>query len=461
MLGTEKGADTETRLTRNFGMARPEGYRKARRLMRLADRFGLPVLTFVDTAGAYPGIDAEARGQAEAIARAIETCLDIKVPLVAAVIGEGGSGGAIALAAGNAVLMLEHAVYSVISPEGCASILWRDGEHTQEAAEALRLTAQDLLRLGVIDRIVPEPLGGAHRLPEEADRAARRGDRRGVAAATGPRRRQIARATPRKVPRDGRSWAVIGLIRPTPGVIDRASLLPTSRPARRIQAGSEGLFARARVRGADALRRRAPLFPQRKADMTPQERDLLTTLLARLKNTANQPKDPEADALIRQAMAEQPDAPYFLAQTVLIQDLSLHNAQNQIAELEKQLTDAQQQAARPAPTSFLGGLFGSRQPAPPASGAGSAPPAGPWTRAPQVAAAPPAQPWGQPNPQGGYGQPMGAGGGFMGGGGMGGSGFLRSAATTAAGIAGGALLFQGIESLFGQHASAGILGGGR
>ena len=194
--------------------------------------------------------------------------------------------------------------------------------------------------------------------------------------------------------------------------------------------------------------------------MTPQERDLLTTLLARLKNTANQPKDPEADALIRQAMAEQPDAPYFLAQTVLIQDLSLHNAQNQIAELEKQLTVAQQQAARPAPTSFLGGLFGSHQPAPPASGAGSAPPAGPWTRAPQVAAAPPAQPWGQPNPQGGYGQPMGAGGGFLGGGGMGGSGFLRSAATTAAGIAGGALLFQGIELLFGQHASAGILGGG-
>ncbi|HEV7995890.1 MAG TPA: carboxyl transferase domain-containing protein, partial [Stellaceae bacterium] len=152
----------------NFGMARPEGYRKARRLMRLADRFGLPVLTFIDTAGAYPGIDAEARGQAEAIAGAIETCLDIRVPLIAAVIGEGGSGGAIALAAGNAVLMLEHAVYSVISPEGCASILWRDGAHAREAAEALRLTAQDLLRLGVIDRIVPEPLGGAHRLPKEA-----------------------------------------------------------------------------------------------------------------------------------------------------------------------------------------------------------------------------------------------------------------------------------------------------
>jgi acetyl-CoA carboxylase carboxyl transferase subunit alpha len=168
VLGTEKGADTETRLRHNFGMARPEGYRKAGRLMRLAERFALPVLTFVDTNGAFPGIDAEARGQSEAIARAIETCLDIEVPLVASVIGEGGSGGAIALAAGNAVLMLEHAIYSVITPEGCSAILWRDGEHTQEAAEALRLTAQDLLRLGVVDRIVPEPLGGAHRLPKEA-----------------------------------------------------------------------------------------------------------------------------------------------------------------------------------------------------------------------------------------------------------------------------------------------------
>ena len=168
VIGTEKGADTESRVTRNFGMARPEGYRKARRLMRLAERFQLPVLTLVDTAGAYPGVDAEARGQSEAIARAIETALDIRVPVIAAIIGEGGSGGAIALAAGNAVLMLEHAVYTVISPEGCASILWRDAAHAQEAAEALRLTAQDLLRLGVIDRIVPEPLGGAHRLPQEA-----------------------------------------------------------------------------------------------------------------------------------------------------------------------------------------------------------------------------------------------------------------------------------------------------
>jgi acetyl-CoA carboxylase carboxyl transferase subunit alpha len=168
VIGTEKGADTETRLARNFGMARPEGYRKACRLMRLADRFHLPLLSFVDTAGAYPGIDAEARGQAEAIAGAIETCLDIKVPFIAAVIGEGGSGGAIALAAANTVLMMEHAVYSVISPEGCASILWRDGEHAPEAAEALRLTAEDLLRLGVVDRVVREPLGGAHRLPQAA-----------------------------------------------------------------------------------------------------------------------------------------------------------------------------------------------------------------------------------------------------------------------------------------------------
>src|SRR5690348_5491145 len=168
VLGTEKGADTESRLKYNFGMGRPEGYRKARRLMRLAERFGLPVLSFVDTAGAYPGVDAEARGQAEAIARAVETCLDIKVPLVAAIIGEGGSGGAIALAAGNTVLMLEHAIYSVISPEGCASILWRSAEHVAEAAEALRLTAEDLQRLGIVDQIVAEPLGGAQRAPKEA-----------------------------------------------------------------------------------------------------------------------------------------------------------------------------------------------------------------------------------------------------------------------------------------------------
>jgi acetyl-CoA carboxylase carboxyl transferase subunit alpha len=168
IMGHEKGSDTETRIKHNFGMARPEGYRKAQRLMDLAERFKLPVIALVDTAGAYPGIDAEARGQAEAIARAIETCLKIKVPFVASVIGEGGSGGAIAIAAANRVLMLEHAIYSVISPEGCASILWRSAEHAQTAADALKLTAQDLFKLGVIDRIVTEPLGGAHRDPQSA-----------------------------------------------------------------------------------------------------------------------------------------------------------------------------------------------------------------------------------------------------------------------------------------------------
>jgi acetyl-CoA carboxylase carboxyl transferase subunit alpha len=163
VLAHEKGADTETRLKHNFGMAKPEGYRKARRLMALADRFGLPLLTFIDTPGAYPGIDAEARGQAEAIARAVEACLELTVPMIATVIGEGGSGGALALAAGNKVLMLEHAVYSVISPEACASIIWRTAENAQDAAEALKLTAQDLFKLGVIDAIIAEPLGGAHR----------------------------------------------------------------------------------------------------------------------------------------------------------------------------------------------------------------------------------------------------------------------------------------------------------
>ena len=163
VLGTEKGIDTESRVKHNFGMARPEGYRKARRLVELAGRFGLPVLTFVDTSGAFPGIDAEARGQAEAIARSIEACLQAPVPIVATIIGEGGSGGAIALATGDRILMLEHAVYSVISPEGCASILWRDAAQAPVAAEALHLTAEDLLRLKLIDQIVPEPLGGAQR----------------------------------------------------------------------------------------------------------------------------------------------------------------------------------------------------------------------------------------------------------------------------------------------------------
>jgi acetyl-CoA carboxylase carboxyl transferase subunit alpha len=164
VIGHAKGEDTESRIAHNFGMARPEGYRKAVRLMELADRFRLPVITLVDTPGAFPGIDAEERGQAEAIARAIEACLKIAVPTVAIICGEGGSGGAIALAAANRVLMLEHAVYSVISPEGCASILWRDGSaRAADAAEAMRITAPDLLKLGVIDRIVYEPVGGAHR----------------------------------------------------------------------------------------------------------------------------------------------------------------------------------------------------------------------------------------------------------------------------------------------------------
>jgi acetyl-CoA carboxylase carboxyl transferase subunit alpha len=167
IIGHEKGTNTDGRVRHNFGMACPEGYRKAARLMRFAERFKLPVITLVDTPGAYPGIGAEERGQAEAIARSIETCLSIRVPLVSAIIGEGGSGGAIALATANKVLMLEYAIYSVISPEGCASILWRNGDHAQAAAEALKLTAQDLLKFGVIDEIVPEPVGGAHRYPDE------------------------------------------------------------------------------------------------------------------------------------------------------------------------------------------------------------------------------------------------------------------------------------------------------
>jgi acetyl-CoA carboxylase carboxyl transferase subunit alpha len=168
IMGTEKGNSTKERLETNFGMARPEGYRKARRLMEMAERFRLPVLTFVDTAGAYPGIGAEERGQAEAIARAIETSLRLTVPVVATIIGEGGSGGAVALATADRVLMFEHAIYSVISPEGCASILWRSSEHAKDAAEALRLTAQDLKQMAVIDDIVPEPLGAAHRAHDVA-----------------------------------------------------------------------------------------------------------------------------------------------------------------------------------------------------------------------------------------------------------------------------------------------------
>ena len=168
VIGHEKGSDTQSRVRHNFGMARPEGYRKAARLMRLADRFLLPVITLVDTQGAYPGVGAEERGQAEAIARSTETCLDIRVPLIACVVGEGGSGGAVALAAGNTVIMLEHAVYAVISPEGCASILWRSAERARDAADAMKVTAQDLAKLKVVDHVVDEPVGGAHRNPASA-----------------------------------------------------------------------------------------------------------------------------------------------------------------------------------------------------------------------------------------------------------------------------------------------------
>lgn len=171
VIGQEKGHDTETRVRHNFGMAKPEGYRKAQRLMDLADRFNLPVLSLVDTAGAFPGVQAEERGQAEAIAKSIERCLRLTVPMVAAVIGEGGSGGAIAIATADRVLMLEHAIYSVISPEGCASILWRNPDMAGEAAIALRLISQDLKELGVIDRVVSEPIGGAHRDPAETVKA--------------------------------------------------------------------------------------------------------------------------------------------------------------------------------------------------------------------------------------------------------------------------------------------------
>jgi len=168
LIGHEKGDDTASRLKHNFGMAKPEGYRKAIRLMRLADQFGIPVVSLVDTPGAFPGVEAEERGQAEAIARSTEQCLALKVPMIAIIVGEGGSGGAVAIAAANRVLMFEHAIYSVISPEGCASILWRTGDKAADAAEAMKITAADLHGLGVIDRIIPEPLGGAQRDPEAA-----------------------------------------------------------------------------------------------------------------------------------------------------------------------------------------------------------------------------------------------------------------------------------------------------
>jgi acetyl-CoA carboxylase carboxyl transferase subunit alpha len=172
IIGHEKGSDTEGRIKHNFGMARPEGYRKAVRLMEMADRFGIPVIAFVDTAGAYPGIGAEERGQAEAIARSTEACLALRTPNVAIILGEGGSGGAIAIATANRVLMLEHSIYSVISPEGAASILWRDTSKAQEAATNMKITAQDMQRFGIIDAIIPEPTGGAHRDPVAAISAA-------------------------------------------------------------------------------------------------------------------------------------------------------------------------------------------------------------------------------------------------------------------------------------------------
>ena len=163
VIGHEKGNSTESRIKRNFGMARPEGYRKAARLMKLADKFGLPIITFIDTPGAYPGKGAEERGQAEAIARSTQTCLEVSVPIISIIIGEGGSGGAIAMASANTLIMLEHSIYSVISPEGCASILWKNSDKMREAADALQLTAQHLKKIGVVDKVIKEPLGGAHR----------------------------------------------------------------------------------------------------------------------------------------------------------------------------------------------------------------------------------------------------------------------------------------------------------
>ena len=174
VIGQERGHDTESRLKHNFGMARPEGYRKAQRLMKMAERFQIPVITLVDTAGAYPGLGAEERGQAEAIAKSIETCLNLSTPIISVVIGEGGSGGAIAIAAADKIYMLEHSIYSVISPEGCASILWRSAEHAAEAATALKITAQDIYDLKLIDGIIKEPVGGAHRAKEKTIEAVRK-----------------------------------------------------------------------------------------------------------------------------------------------------------------------------------------------------------------------------------------------------------------------------------------------
>jgi acetyl-CoA carboxylase carboxyl transferase subunit alpha len=207
VIGHEKGKDTKSRLTHNFGMAMPEGYRKAVRLMTLADRFKLPVITLVDTAGAFPGTASEERGIAEAIARSTEKCLDLSVPLIALIIGEGGSGGAVAIATGNQVMMMEHAVYSVISPEGCASILWRSSDKAPDAANAMRITAQDLLSLKVIDKIVPEPLGGAHRDSQAAINAAGDAISGALEAAQGKDASQLKRERREKFLKIGRALA--------------------------------------------------------------------------------------------------------------------------------------------------------------------------------------------------------------------------------------------------------------
>jgi acetyl-CoA carboxylase carboxyl transferase subunit alpha len=207
VIGHEKGSDTDSRLKHNFGMARPEGYRKAARLMGMADRFDIPVIALIDTAGAYPGIGAEERGQAEAIARSTEACLAIGVPNVAAIIGEGGSGGAVAIATANRVIMLEHAVYSVISPEGAASILWRDTSRAQDAASAMKITAQDLMRLGVVDAIVPEPIGGAHREPAAAVAATAEAIAAALAELRGLDRATIVRLRREKFSAIGRTLA--------------------------------------------------------------------------------------------------------------------------------------------------------------------------------------------------------------------------------------------------------------
>ena len=246
VIGQEKGSDTDSRLKHNFGMARPEGYRKAVRLMDMADHFDIPVIALIDTAGAYPGIGAEERGQAEAIARSTEACLRIGVPNVAAIIGEGGSGGAIAIATANRVIMLEHAIYSVISPEGAASILWRDTAKAQEAAASMKITAQDLLRFGVVDTIVPEPTGGAHRDPAAAIAAAGDSDRRRARRTARPRPRRYRAAAARKVhgdradagliSRPGRPLA-IAVATIAPGLVPERMMLRGRAKARRGRSG--------------------------------------------------------------------------------------------------------------------------------------------------------------------------------------------------------------------------------